>query len=256
MAKRKLKTLTEKLRSRIREDHASLKISDFQGEALAYLRQVKQLAKARNKKAKKKADSTAKIEELEIPKDSELYQIVSKGAKLKGITVKQFVKKYRKEIEGLMKDGDFVVQRETEYLISDVAHMKSGTSVFVNDGNGYRKTPKKRDIFDIQTFTQHIMSNSDIFLLVYRVHYKLNGDLSHYLPDPEEYEDLFEEEELMSMLDEFYPYITYLKSGKKDAPKVETVIEPDAKERKKKGGKGKSDNGSKRKGISKTSKGK
>lgn len=253
---RKLKSLTEKLRARIKEQYDTLKLSDFQGEALAYLKQVKQLAKARKKKAKKKKDTTARIEELEIPRDSELYQIVSKGAKLKKMTVNQFVKKYRKEIEALMKDGDFVVQRETEYLIGDIVHMKPGTSVFVNDGNGYRKTPKKRDIYDIQAFTQHIMSNSDIFLIVYRVHYKLNGDLSHYLPPVDEYEEATEEEEIMSMLDDFYPEITYLKSGKKDAPKTETVIEPDAKERKKKGGKGKSDNEHKRKSISKTTKSK
>lgn len=256
MAKRKLKTLTDKLRLRIREEHASLKLSDFQGDALAYLKQVKQLSKARKKKAKKKKDSTARIEDLEIPKDSELYQIVSKGAKLKKMTVNQFVKKYRKELEALMKDGDFVVQRETEYLIGDIVHMKPGTSVFVNDGNGYRKTPKKKDIFEIQQFTQHIMTNSDIFLIVYRVHYKLSGDLSHYLPPHEEYEELEDERELMDLLDEFYPEITYLKSGKKDAPKTETVIEPDAKERKKKSRKGKPDDGRKRKGISKTTKSK
>lgn len=250
----KKKKLTDRLREKIKEEYGSLKLSDYQGEALAYLKQVKQLAKARKKKAKKKKDSTAKIEELEIPKDSQLYEIVSKGAKLKKMTVRQFVKKYRKELEGLMKDGDFVVQRETEYLIGDINHMKTGTSVFVNDGNGYTKIPKKRDIYDIQTFTQHIMSNSDIFLLVYRVHYKLNGDLSHYLPDPEEYEEAIEEEDIMSMLDGYYPEITYLKSGKKDAPKTENVIEPDAKERKKKSSKGKSDNGRKRKSISKTTK--
>lgn len=250
MAKRKLRTLTEKLRTKIKEHHSKMKASDFDGDALAYFNLVKSAAKAR--KAKK--GKVAKIRELDIPKDSEIYRIIEKGAKLKKMTVAQFVKKYRSEIEALMKDGDFIQTRETEYLIHDIAHMKPGKRVMVNDGDGYRIMPKKKDILNITLFTQHVMGNSDIFLIVYRVHFKLTGDLSHYLPATEEYEDLYEESDIMNLLDGYYPEITYLKSGKKDAVEAKKEIEPNSKERKKKGSKGKSKLGSKRKSISKTTK--
>lgn len=235
MSKRKIHTLTDKRKEKIKANYDTLKLSDYDGEALRYLKNLKQLAKARKTKKAK----VAKVDELEIPRDSEMYKIVEKAAKLKKMTVAKFIKKYRSSIEMLMKDGDFILQRETEYLIEDVNKLKPGKKVLVNDGNGFRMTAKKRDIFNIQQFTQHVNQHTDIFLIVYRTHYKLNGDISHYLPSVEEYADLEEAEDIEALLDEFYPEITYLKSGKKDAPAAPNVIEPKAKERKKTSNKGK-----------------
>lgn len=249
MSKRKLVTDSATLRKKVKE--GKVKKSDLKGAALAYWNKYQGAKKAR--KAKK--GKVARIEELVIPRDSEMYRMIGLAAKAKKMTVAAFIKKYRDAIEALMKDGDFVLQRETEYLIDDLKKLGKGKSVFVNDGNGFRKTGAKKDIYNITAFTQHIASNSEIFLIMYRVHRKMNGDLSHYLPDVEEYEGLEEEDSLMDMLDGFYPEITYLISKKKEA-KPENVIEPDAPERKRKGkkgngkkkaiGKGKSDNAKKR----------
>lgn len=264
MAKKRVtRKLTDRVKEKIKSDYNKLRLSDYDGDALVYLKRVRGAAKGR----KAKASRVAKVDELRIPVDSEMYRIIEKAAKMKKMTVKAFVKKHRASIEALMKDGDFVVQRETEYLISDIEHLPKGKKVLVNDGNGYHKTAKLTDIYDIQQFTQHVASYSNIFLLVYRVHYKLDGDLSHYLPPEHIYEVAEEEQEVIDLLDEYYPEITYLISQKKsdkDAPEEPKIIEPDAPERKKRKkkaaskirqsaakskGKGKSDNGRKRKTV-------
>jgi hypothetical protein len=250
--KRITRKLTERVKAKIKADHKKLRLKDFDGDALRYLKRVRAAEKTR----KKKSDSVARVEDLIIPKDSELYNIISKMAKIKKVTLKQFMKKHKKDIANLQKEGDVILQRETDYLIEDIRKMKKGKKLFVNDGNGYRKTGRARDILNIQVFTQFVMSNSDIFMLTYRVHYKLDGDLTHYLPDAIEYEEFKDNEEgLIAMLDDFYPEITYLKSAKskereKEKPKI---IAPYSKKRKRKTNAKQSN---KRKVTRKTSKGK
>jgi hypothetical protein len=232
MSKRITRKLTDRVREKIRTEYRSLRLSDYDGDALTYLKRVRGAAKGRKAKSAK----VAKVEALKIPVDSEIYRIIEKAAKMKKMSVKAFVKKHRSSIEALMKDGDFVVQRETEYLIDDIRRLPKGKKVLVNDGNGYATKGKLTDIFDIQQFTQHVASYSNIFLLVYRVHYKLDGNLSHYLPPVDVYEAAEEEQEVIDLLDEYYPEITYLISQKrtdKDAPEAPAIIEPNAPERKK-----------------------
>lgn len=231
--KRITRKLTDKVREKIKAEYKTLRLSDYDDDALAYLRRVRGAAKARKAKAAK----VAKVDELKIPVDSEMYRIIEKAAKMKKMSVKSFVKKHRASIEALLKGGDFVVQRETEYLISDIQHLPKGKKVLVNDGDGYTARAKLTDIYDIQQFTQHVASYSNIFLLVYRVHYKLDGNLSHYLPPVDLYEAAEEEQEIIDLLDAYYPEITYLISQKrsdKDTPEEPKTIEPDAPERKRK----------------------
>ena len=234
MAKRITRKLTKRVKAKIKEDYKKLKLSDFSDDALRYLKKVRGAAKSR----KKKADSVARVGDLTVPKDSEMYDIIQKAAKIKKMTVKQFMKKHKKDIADLMREGDFILQRETDYLIKDIQALKKGKKIFVNDGNGYRQTAKSTDILNIQVFTQFVMSNTDIFMLIYRVHYKLDGDLSHYLPPEQEYDELEEEEDIIAMLDGYYPEITYLKSAKskkveKEKPKR---IYPHSKKRKRQTG--------------------
>lgn len=218
--KRIIRKLNDRVKERIKKDYAKLSKKDFDGEALVYLNRVKGAAKGRKAKKAK----VAKVDDLLVPRDSEMYRIIEAAAKAKKMSVAAFMKKHRESIEALMKDGDVVLQRETDYLIEDIRRLKKGKKVFVNDGNGYVKKSPLNDIYDIQAFTQKI-ATTDIFLIIYRVHYKLNGDLTHYLPDPEEYDELEEVEEIMEMLDSYYPDITYLRSAKKDdQPKAQKRI--------------------------------
>lgn len=210
-SKRITRKLTDKVREKIKKDYAKLKKSDYADEALVYLNRVKGAAKGR----KTKKGKVAKIEKLVIPPNSEMYALIQRAAKSQKMTVAAFVKKNREAIIALMKDGDNVMNRETDRLIDDVkAVKKNGGTVFVNDGNGFFKTPALKDIFNIQTFIQAVHT-TDIFMVFFRVHSKLNGDLTHFLPPPEEYEDLEGNEEFMYMLDTYYPEITYLISPSK-----------------------------------------
>lgn len=255
MAKRKIHKLTEKVRGKIKSDHAKLKLSDYDGEALIYLKKVRGAAKGR----KAQRDRKATFEDFVVPKDSELYRIIEAAAKLKKMSVNRFVKEYKKQLMALAEEGDFVQQRETEYLIEDIRRLKKGKKVFVNDGNGYTSVAKLKDILHLQNFMQHVFAFTDIFMVIFRVHYKLTGDLSHYLPDEKEYDPLTEEKDIEAMLDNYYPEITYLKSGKgkKHAPpKKDKIIEADSKERKKEEHKARTKHRPQRKSIPKTSKGK
>lgn len=230
MGKRITKKLTDRVKEKIKKDYRSLHLKDFDGEALVYLRKVRGAAKGR----KAKADSVARVEDLAVPKDSEMYSIIVKSAKMKKMTVKQFMKRNKDAIKEFMKDGDIVLPRVTEYLIGDINKLAASKKVFVNDGNGYTATSHKQDILHIQLFTQHILQHTDIFMIVYRVHFKLNGDLTHYLPPDDEYGELEEASDLEEMLDTYYPEITYLKSAKSHAKKEKPKrIKPYSKERKK-----------------------
>jgi hypothetical protein len=252
MAKKRVtRKLSEKVKANIKANHSKLRKSDFADDALAYLNRVKGAAKGRKAKKQK----IAKVDDLVIPKDSEIYRIVQKAAAYKKMSVAKYVKKFRAEIADLMDGGDFVFTRETEYLIEDIRHMKKGQSVFVNDGDGFTRTGAKTDIFNITTFTQHIFSNTEIFMIVYRVHRRLNGDLSHYLPSVNEYDELYESDDIESMLDGYYPEITYLKSAKRNERDVkQKIIAPHSRKRKKAKSKGKSVNGGQRKKTHKISK--
>lgn len=243
MAKKKL---TPSLKAKIKSDYSKLKLSDFEGEALSYLKKVRGAAKGR----KTQRESKAVVDDFEIPKDSELYDIVKKAAKLKKMSVKRYISKYKEELKNLLQEGDFVVQRETEYLIEDISKLKKGKKVFVNDGNGYIVRGRNQDILNIQQFTQHVLSHTDIFLIIYRVHYKLSGDLSHYLPDAEEYEGAEDPQSIEEVLDSYYPEITYLKSDKTKGRKKDSRI-PGRRSKKEKGAKGKSNNGRQRKSVHK-----
>ena len=78
MSKKKpVKKLSNKVREEIKSNYSKLRLKDYEGEALAYLKQVRGAAKGR--KARK--DKVAKIDDLVIPRDSELYRLIERGAK-------------------------------------------------------------------------------------------------------------------------------------------------------------------------------
>lgn len=249
MPKRIIRTLTGRVKEKIKKEYRTLKKSDYGDDALTYLNRVKGAAKGRNKKKQ----TIAKVGELVIPKDSEMYRIIEKAAKINKMTVKQFIKKHRESISDLMQKGDVVIQRETEYLIKDLSKLPKGKKVFINDNNGYVKTPKLDAILQLQQFTQAIFGYTDIFIIVYRVHYKLIGDITFYLPPVREYDDLSEPEDFEALLDEYYPEITYIKSPKRNERRKKETIKERGNNKGKKKSTDKPDNGRKRKVVHKKS---
>lgn len=211
MPKRIQKKLTDRLKEKIKNEYKSLRLSDFGGDALTYLKKVRGAAKGR----KAKADSVADIDGLRIPKDSEAYRVIAAMAKAKGITVKQLIKKYRKEVSALLEEGGIVMQRESEYLISDIKKLPKDKRVYVNDGNGFVRKSRENAILDLQLLIMHCAALTNIFMLIYRVEYKLDGDVRFWCPEQEEYENLLTEEEITDMLDSYEPNIIYIISDRK-----------------------------------------
>jgi len=205
--------LTDKLKKYIRENYRSLKKSDFAGDALAYLNRVKGAAKGR----KAQRDGKAIIEGLKIPKDSSAYQLIFALAKAKGVSVRTLIKKYRQEIEPLLESGGIVIQRETDYLIKDLNSLKKGTLVFVNDGDGYSKLSKEQAILRLQMLLMHCAALTNIFMLIYRVEYKLDGDIKFYCPEEKKYKNIILEESIKEFLDNYEPEIIYIESNRKGA---------------------------------------
>lgn len=220
------KKLSPALKEKIKKDHSKLRQKDFGGDALTYLRQVKGAAKGR----KAQSDSIARIGEITIPKDSEIYRIIVASAKINKMSVARFVKKYADSITALMKDGDLVLDRETDKLIHDINAQGKGMKVFVNDGNGFTRTSRLSAIFQLQQFKQFIASNTNVFLLFFRTVTKLYGDIYFYLPSTDEYEELEDDElSIIEMLDSYFPHITYLRSDKpktKDAKPDKKIAAP------------------------------
>lgn len=165
------KKLTASLKVKIKSEYSKLKESDFAGEALTYLRRVRGAAKSR----KIKDETTLMIGKIKIPKDSELYSKIEGVAKMKGKTIKQFLqnKNNRKAVELLSKDGGITINRESEYLISDIRKLPKGRKVFWNEEEVTRIYAISL-IMEIQSASAQL---SNIVMIRYRVRYDLFGNL-------------------------------------------------------------------------------
>lgn len=202
--------LTAKLKEQIKADYRHLKLQDFDGDALTYLKKVRGAAKGR----KAKRDAVAHVGETIIPKDSDLYSLIQTGAKHRKMSVKAFIKKYKDEIDALLKNGDFVLERESDKLIHDLASLKQPRKVYVNDFNGFVRTPSKEAILNIKLFVQYIMAHSDVFLVLFRTHFKLNGDVYFYLAPYEDIDGL-SRARLIKLSESWLPWIKLMASAKK-----------------------------------------
>lgn len=181
MAKKKL---TERLRAKIKADYSKLKESDFDGEALTYLRRVRGAAKSR----KIKKDETLKIEGLKIPKNSELYQKIEGVASMKGQSVAKWIKnkKNKAAVLLLFKNGGITVDRESEYLIGDIRKMPKKAKVFWNEEE-VTKVYAISLIMEIQASSAQF---SNIVMIRYEVRWDLMGNLHiTHVPSREEIDE-------------------------------------------------------------------
>lgn len=213
------KKLTAKVKAKIKAAKGKVRISDYKGEALKYLRNYKQLQKAR----KKKVDSTLMIGETKIPKNSELYRTIEAAAKIKKQTVRQFVKDNTKAIENLSRKGSVTVTRETDYVIKDIQALPKSKKIYIYD------EPESRVdvIYALQQIQMTSSNNSNIVVILYEVRYDLKGNMYLDIPLPGEYKTLVDDmedysngdDESQEMADEMwsnfldgYESIHYIKS--------------------------------------------
>lgn len=216
--KRKSGKLTERVRNQVKKAKGKVRLSDYKGEALTYVKKYKSLAKAR----KKKQESKLIIEGIHIPKNSDLYKTIEESARIKGQSVAKFVKENKKAIESLIKNGKVFITRETDYLIKDIQKLPKSKIVY-----NYEKPISRLDaIYALQQLLMASVSVSNIVLLMYEVGYDLKGNMYLEIPLPGQYESLLEDlEDLGEDTDsdaekdrlwtEFldkYPTITYIKS--------------------------------------------
>lgn len=206
------KKLSASLKAKIKKEHATLRLRDFAGDAESYLRQVKGAAKGR----KVRSDKTARVGEITVPKDSEIYHIIEGSARLKKMSVKSFVSKYKQAIQDLLADGDLVLDRESDKLITDINALKPGRKVYINDGDGFVRTPRLTTIHRIVEFRQYVASNTDIFLIFFRTHFKLNGDIYFHMPNADEYEEMESGDLVEFLMDQ--SDMTVLRSSKRNIP--------------------------------------
>lgn len=216
--KRKPSKLTDRVKKQVKKAKGKVRLGDYKGDALAYVKKYKSLAKAR--KAKKESKLT--IQGIHIPKNSDLYKTIAESARIKGQSVARFIKENKKAIENLIKNGKVFITRETDYLIKDIQQLPKSRKIF-----NFDKPISRLDaIYALQQLMMASVSVSNIVLLMYEVGYDLKGNMYLEIPTPGKYETLLEDLEEMGddpesdeekdrlwteNLDE-YPTITYIKS--------------------------------------------
>lgn len=178
MAKRKL---TAKVKDHLYANRWKVKQSDYTGEALEYLLRLRRASKA----AKTRAEAIAKIGDVNIPRNSELYETIERSAELKGQTVKKFIQQNKEAIQNLMQEGRVVVTRETSYAISDINKLPKRSKVYING----QEVGKGDAIYALQSITSSAMQFTDTVVINYEMSYDLTGNLYLTLPTEDEIEE-------------------------------------------------------------------
>ncbi len=171
MAQRKL---TPKLKDFLHANRHKVKLSDYTGDALAYLKRLRAASKA----AKTRKGKIAVVNGTEIPRDSELYELLEASAKAKKMTVKAFIKKYNQDIKEFIKDGNLVLSRETSYAIKDIERLPRRSNVYING----EKVTKGDAIYALQSFTSSAMQHTNTVIVNYELSYDQQGNLHLTLP--------------------------------------------------------------------------
>jgi hypothetical protein len=207
MAKRKL---SSKLKAQIDASPFRIKKADLSGEALEYLLHRRSVRKGQITKEKRKG--TVKVGATYIPANTEISRIVKASAKAKGMTVKAFVKKYKKEVEALLQKGHVHLNREVDYIIVDMG-MADGIHV-----NGNLIANKTKAKYYLQTFKRTFVEQGKVYPIVnIEYFYDLVNNMFIDFPLPDEYENFaneYEGEDLIehwrSFIDKNYPKISYI----------------------------------------------
>lgn len=178
MAKRKL---TAKLKDFLYDNRWKVKMSDYDGEALAYLKRLRAASKA----AKKRKEAVAKIGNTIIPRNSEIYEQIELSAKLKKQSVSKFLKENKEAVLEYMKEGRIVIERETSYAISDISKLPAKSKIFING----QRVSKGDAIYALQSFTSSAMQHTNTVIVNYEMSYSTDGDLYLELPEEDEIEE-------------------------------------------------------------------
>lgn len=205
MPKRKL---TSKLKDFLYENRWKVKQSDYDGEALAYLKRLRAATKA----AKKRREQTAIIGNIKIPRNSKLYELIEASAKLKKQPINKFIKENTDAIDELIEGDRIVLHRETSYAIQDINRLPKRSKIFING----EQVSKGDAIHAVQSLTSSAMQHTETVVLNYELSYDYNGNLYLDLPTEEEIEEAEDNPELYDeMLDDHEGLVSIKSPGKK-----------------------------------------
>ena len=181
MPKRKL---TEKVKAAIKASKGKVRLKDYTGEALTYLRKYRALSAAR----KIKKETTLKVDGLVIPKNSKFYDTVSKSAEALGISLLQLQKKFPDVIREFLKRGSYHADRETDYLLEDLEKLSKKVKITVGKKG---IIPKEKVIAQLKQLQTNTATYTDNFVLIFKTAYTLDGlNMKVDFPFTSEYEDL------------------------------------------------------------------
>lgn len=204
MAKRKL---TNKLKEQIKSKPYSLKKSDLAGEALTYLNRVRGAKKAAKTKAQKKTYRSSKKKQEQAP--AQLDDLIEAAARSKGMSLKQFKKKFPKEVKAFENSGTLFYIREVDNLKLDIKFMERGRLVF----NVGKKVDRTTAIYYLTRLKNKVIETGITYDRVAVEHfYDGKKNLHLEIPIPSEYVHMHGMK-FLDWLKEFYPTITfYLRS--------------------------------------------
>lgn len=228
MPKRKL---TESLKSKIKKDYSKLRQSDYEGDALRYLKQVRGAHKGhrtqkknreeRSKKVKEKIPTTGKEtrgKEIKVgdktykPGDK-VYDIIALSAKQKNMSTKKFVQTYGDALEKLLRDYMVFAKSEVDILRELIKNLPKDAKIY---------SPIRTKIisagtasFNLHMVKKTLMEVCSIYPVVFIEYaFDLDSNLHFNCPRPGEYKDLEDCESLRDYLEMNYENITWIEHDK------------------------------------------
>lgn len=229
MPKRKL---TPSLREKIKKDYSRLRQADYDGEALAYLRQVRGAHKGHRAQKKAREEKAEKLlgklqPEAVITKGKAIklggktykpgdrvYDLIVLSARNKGQTLSKFIKEHGKDLEKLISNYLVFARIEVDNLRQLITQLPDDAKIF---SPVKTKTISKRTAsFNLHMVKKTLMEMCAIYPVVF-IEYAidLDSNLHFNCPRPGEYKDFEDCSELKEYLDDRYPNITYIEHDNK-----------------------------------------
>lgn len=220
--------LTGKLREQIKRDYRKLKQSEFEGEALSYLKQVRgahkgkvaqrKLREVKREKIKKAIPSAEEkpgrkykviVKGEVIPPGSLAYQIIEASARNKNQSVKTFVSENESEIATLLKDYLIFQKKEIDDLRKLIGELPKGSLIFSPIKN--KKISAATASLNLHLIKKTLIDTCEIYPYVFIEYaFDLEANLHFNCPRPGEYATLEDCEELREYLEDRYPNITWI----------------------------------------------
>lgn len=224
--------LTPSLKKKIKNDFKNLRLRDFDGEALAYLRKVKSASNAKTgtkpaakkktqkkKASKEKTPKKKKVQKSEEPikiagkiikPGSEAYELIQTGAKAKNQTVKKFVRENEEAISRMLENYLIFFKKEIDDLIKFIRELPDGSKIF--SPIKHKKISRSYVIYLLHAIKKAMLETSLIYEVVF-IEYALDlyGNLHVNVPRPGEYAELGGDD-LLEFIDDRYANITYIRN--------------------------------------------